>query len=747
MWQRIAASKGFNVDPAEQERIRQEFQTLKQDIPAITELHAVLQRTRRAVNELMEEPPVNATVSMTIRESSEEWIALLNHIMRVVSDRKGAAPAIAQLRQIKEWSRQKRQAAALIRDAVEFKPKAAGVGPSVLAGVEEAWSKEFRLGDVDQDWFEERRLRLKGLQAEFEPPAESTEAQEDSIEVIEDDPMTSFYISQTLSECRDLTMALHLDEEEVRRFERQRWDLQSDQNPGSNQALLREINLFHQELLEKATEEKEGRLDALRVRWKRFQEIYDDGPYRETKELVDIAERALPDSTIGMDQFFDRISEALNKIYFTVDSNRPRMTQAIRRTSELCRAAVKELRGQPRSLLLDSNLTKQEKKIPADGGLPTDAEQSFVCLEQCDAVRIELQLLQQENARGSGPDRGEGNASSLDCLGDSDGGEPGKEGRGGAAGRSPRSARFHVRVAGCFDGLLEPGGKAPAEFSGGGEDRMYRGGVAAAKREHGLDTPVDGGGSWNGESRSTRVRCLPSLGRCKRRWRRKGFSRSGSGSWQRRRWSRSARRGGHVCLQLREHLARPSFETHPERGRAEKLLEDLKRMPALAAEPAQSDFSESFGLIADAEAFIERLESMRREIPARMKRLEERLARLNELDAASFHQTTARRVTALLQGMQAAIVRDQFEHLRFQMEEARKLIVALETDVGRRVSAETEERRARLLKAVKASKDQQFSRRAESVLARLDANGHNEAPPHSLRRSLNSILGWSVGNR
>jgi hypothetical protein len=746
--QRTSAFKGtFPLDRGQLLQIEEQFQILQRDMPILDELYSTVQRTRVVVSELHEEPELNRAVDARIREWSEEWLVLLDHIVRAVGDGKFTSPVLTQVKQIRAWARQRRQALTLLRNIVELDAQADGGGNPVLAGVERTWIDQFCQGRIDEEWLDEARGQFELLRKEFVTPLPSIAKTVQVAEPVEESTGTSVVpfhvISQGLAECRDLAQALRLDAGEIHEFERRRLDLQNDRDDDAVLRLLNDIESFHTSLRERASEEKESRLHVLRLRWKRFQEIYNDDSYDETAVLVYHVEALKPDSTIGLHQFFERVDEALDKIYFLVDSNRPRLAEAIRRTVERSRSLLSELRQQPRTIALDASLTQQEICLPIDRSFPVTAAESFICLDACDAVLSELRAIKQQNAQtqaelATKTDRLKKLASAIGKVGD---------------------ASETAALSDLLQGIPEPATAA----------QWLDETVASLNRvERKLDVLLT----------QVRDRCAADLLKQRKEnlnWIRlltefapeaDTFSSKElvpqeleplrvalelEGQYQRKigvliasAVQQIAKRCEEVRHQLREHLTAPAFETHPEREKAEELLEGLESLPLLSEAPTRTEFLSVYDALGEAESFIDRLEYARREIPGKLKILEDRFSRLNELNVAAYRGSMAHRIKALLLGMQKAIASGQFEPLIFQLRQTEELIAALETDVERRISAETEELEERLRRAIRTSTDTKFVLQAESALAQLMEEGHLESPTYIVRQRLNRLMSRGI---
>ncbi len=138
----------------------------------------------------------------------------------------------------------------------------------------------------------------------------------------------------------------------------------------------------------------------------------------------------------------------------------------------------------------------------------------------------------------------------------------------------------------------------------------------------------------------------------------------------------------------------------------------LESIPQLATPPDLTSFENAYDSIIDAEGFLDRLEAARREIPGKLNVLDERIARLNDLNVVFYRRGMANRVRVLVQGMREAIAREEFDSAEFQLAETSTLIGALETDVRARVSSEARELDQRLRAAIEVATDPKLTQQA-----------------------------------
>jgi hypothetical protein len=742
---RISAFRGsFLPGPGDLGQIRAQFLALKQDMPVLEELYAAAQQTRAVVLEFRSAPPLNRVVDERIGEWSKEWLELLDHIVRAVGDARTAGPPLGQVKQIRTWVRQRRQAANLIRNVNELASQGGDGKNPALAGVARAWTEQFRQGHIDEDWLEESRTQFELLRKEF-PPAAPTmpppgQAPIEPAATPSGETANTFHIiSQALAECRDLAQALHLEGSEIPGFERRRLDVQNDRDEAVLQALLRDIEAFQGKLREQASEEKEKRLQLLQLRWRQFQSIYKDDKHQDTAELIRRAEASRPDSGIGLDQFFERVREALNKIYFTAEGNRSRLTAAVERWAEARKAQHLELRRQPRTLALDAALAQQEKRVPLDLELPLAAEDSFERLDEYSALVNELRLLQQKNEQdrsdlAARADRLRNLAASIADVEDAPEAAAAREWvkrlstPPGADTWLDETAAALNRAEKTLDGLLtlvldrttaellklrkenQDWVRLVVEFYPEADAFVVR--SVPPREVEQLRAAAD-----LEAQHQQKIAALVALS-----------------------VQQLATRREDVCRHLRDHLASPAFETHPERERAEELLSEVELLPPLSESPTRAGFMNAYNVIGEAESFVDKLESERRRIPGEVKGLVERFDKLNELNVVAYRRNMANRVKALLSGMQKGIAAEQFEPLKTQLDLTDALIKALEADIRSRVTLETEQLVKSLNNAMETSTDKNFVLQAQSALEQLQEEGHLESPSYFLRQRLSRAL-------
>jgi hypothetical protein len=188
--------------------------------------------------------------------------------------------------------------------------------------------------------------------------------------------------------------------------------------------------------------------------------------------------------------------------------------------------------------------------------------------------------------------------------------------------------------------------------------------------------------------------------------------------------------------QLQGHLNKTSFETHPQRDKAEELQRDLKEQPALPANPSRVDFQDIYDLVGSAESFIDGLESARRTILDKIELLKHRFDHLNALNAESYRPAMATRLNAMRMGINRALASDQLDPLTEQLLQMEDLIDALERDVTKLIAAETEQAAAKVDAAIKVSSNTKFIGRAQGILVQLEERGHFETPSYYIRQRL-----------
>ncbi len=764
---RISAAKGlFSPKRGELDAIWDEIQTVRKEADALAPLYAAIRTTRAVVEELCAEPSINASVDAKIEELCEEWLPLLDHIARAVGDSREAGPALEQVNQLREWARRRRQAAQLIRSVSDLNARAAGNANAVLADVERTWIGAFSQGRVDEEWLKSARNHLQLLRTEFSPerheprqaeqsvvspapvvqietqapPGRPVEPEETYEPPAEEPSMMFFRIATALTECSDLARALGLESTEISEFEMRMQDIENDRGKNSAAAhttLKDDVEGFQKSLQEKASAAKEERLQRLRRRWKQFQSIYADRQYA-TGISVQRAEELKSDSPARLTTFFESVREAIDSINFTAESDRPPLAQAVRRRVEMCTALLEELRRQPRTIAIDTSLGQQERRIPKAANLPGSAESSFECLDVCDAVLGDLASLKQANGRRRQDvaDRTEHLrkvALLIDSTGTGGGGAPAVsliEPLSADANPSEWLDQTEMRL-GRIEQALETRRKEV-------QQRVTQD-LVKLRKENLAWSRVLVEFSSEAESLGTKAPPPQELEALRDAFDLEVQSRRKIEMLARMAAELLARRKEDACAHLDKHLASPAFETHPERDTAESLLDALKSLVPLPDLPDLDSFSTFQDSITDAESFVDRLEASRREIPGKIGVLQEQFSRLNEQNVVSLRPEMANRIRALLQGLQEAIDREEFDSAEFQLGETERLIVALECDARSRISAETRLLEQRLKKALESA-DPKFAQQARVALGRLEDEGHLEPPSYSSRTNARRVL-------
>ncbi len=263
-------------DPAEAANILRQFLNLEGDLPALEELMATVQRTRASVAEFRTAPAPDVQVRSLVQKWSGEWLASMDLMVRDVADSKGAAPAIAKVKQIEVWADERKRALAILNEAGALRG-----GQKVEALVRD-WARDFCEARISPVWLEEREASLKEMKAPAqgadapqpvaqqpdqpmahraaggrgaEPPVGSrgavppalpqqpTIAQPTVVQptatkenpapprAAESAELRFFRIGQALAECQDLSDALEHRSSEISDFSAHQWRLRSQQDP------------------------------------------------------------------------------------------------------------------------------------------------------------------------------------------------------------------------------------------------------------------------------------------------------------------------------------------------------------------------------------------------------------------------------------------------------------------------------------------------------------------------------------
>jgi hypothetical protein len=192
---------------------------------------------------------------------------------------------------------------------------------------------------------------------------------------------------------------------------------------------------------------------------------------------------------------------------------------------------------------------------------------------------------------------------------------------------------------------------------------------------------------------------------------------------------------------LEELLQEPAFESHPDYSTAAELLDRLKLLPPLASPPDRDSFEEALLAKRDFEAFMDRIEHVRRAVPERLKHLQDAFRALRKWNGHVYRPQLSQRLGLLIQGIQHAIDLKEWDRVGYQLDETARLLTAITRDARRRISVETEEAAAALEDLLATTKDEQFARQIRMALEQLKQWGHLEPPPFDLRRRMNLLLG------
>jgi hypothetical protein len=691
----------------------------------------------------------------------------------MVGDAKRATTTLEQVKKIELWTTERRTAAELILRANELRERAGGSAKNVLEPAIAAWTERYRRGNVDAKWVQEESSRLTLLEQAFEserkksaaavipqpapPPAEAIGASDNGAhggaDLAQAATLPFHHIAQSLAECRDLAEAVSPARPgesygvgieyppQIAEFEVRQWQLQNEPRPPAVQALREEVDTFHGSLLKRATEQSKTRLGGLQRRWQRFQEIYQDPRARsDISELVAEAEAAKPDAASGFRKCFQIIENALNRIHTSANIDRPRLATAVRKAVEQCRVELTNVRQQARPIAVDALLVQAEGRIPPDMGSQADVRIYFDQLDQCENVLHELTRIVEQNQRYQ-----------QECL--------------------THTLRLRELAASISRiGKPQEAGVAAASIA----ERLSGALPATVPLDTISDLLKDAEKQLDLLVARVRAKCAADLADLRKEnvaWMRllTEFSQSEvlpatyepppqdldalhavleAEERQKQRLATLAAeaaqdlesRKSQVCTHLREHLDNPAFETHPERDSAANFLTEVEEVAVPVDQSKRDLFSHAYNTIAEAEAFIDRLEAAQRELPGRVKILEDRFTQLRELNAIDYRQELSRRANALLLGMQQAIAQQQWDPLPYQLVETDALISALEADARTRITSETEVLLERLRKAMKNSNDNNFIRQADAVVLQLEDAGHLTSPSYQIRQRLNRLL-------
>jgi hypothetical protein len=768
-------------DPNDVAAVQDRFFELKEDLPILENLHSSIQRARQAISELATAPAPPGPIRQCVEEWTAEWSALLEHIVRNVGDRKGAPPAISQAKQLEAWAIERNKAVVLLRTATDLLDSMGPNGKAALEPVLRAWTKQFCDEHVNAKWLLDAGSLLTSVQSENragkydppqpppirvappppskppqDPPSSQAPQPDASSPVIAPPPTPSptpssqvplYQIGQLLAECRDLAEALRQAGPEIAEFEARQFQLRHQPDSAALQELNSGIETFRQSLVKSADEESEKRLRKLQLRWKWFQALYDERRERgDVAAMVKDAEDSRAAGVGGIRQFFENVEIVEERIYAIVNANRPRIASFVRKTADDCRAIITDLRQQPRLVAETAELDGLEKQLPEDPSPQVNAQESFKRLETCLGLLQNLHSLRDLNILSQ--NQALTRATALQTLASSisvacDGRET--ENVAELARRIPRELPSNISLDETSAALthierdLGVLRKRVTERSGADLTRLRKENLAWIRllaefapeaEELAVNDPPP-----------AELELLQAAIDTEKRHQQRVTELTA------RAVRRLSERGEQLRQRLREHLDSPEFETHPERATAAGLLASIDALPILPDAPQRDAFTCNYDAIAEGETFIDRLESARREMPGKVQALADRFDLLRERNALKYREALARRGNALLLGMRKTIDRQQWEPLRFQIEETNALIAALERDALVRICADTEELVDKLNHAKKLSTDEAWIRQVESTLNQLDDEGHLEPPSYAMRQRLSRLLTRGAANQ
>ncbi|MGA9070265.1 MAG: hypothetical protein WB424_08435 [Terracidiphilus sp.] len=727
--------------------IQQEVEALSKEMPVLEQMFNSVRDARLIVDALQYDPPTNIEVDLQIAELCRDWHGLLSHILRNVSQANRAKPVIEQVLQLREWALRRRAAAGLIREASDVSRRLSGDKKKIFTELAKTWSQNFcgKEEGVGKQWLSLSQNRLAQLKAEYAsaPPTPEEQdaapaAADDSPEITPEPSMDPQRINLALAECSDLARALGADGDAIADFDRRLQNLVNAPDETGSQigALKRDVESYLEDLRKLAETAKTEQLERLRRRWNQFLSIY-TGRHPQAEESYRQAEAMKAQASSRLTEFFSCVQDALDGIDFVAESDRGPLQKAIRNAISVSVQSIRAVRTEPITIAADAELTRFEQQLPKSESLPGTVSACFDSLDACDWVRQSVIALGEVIAskRNELAARTERLRQLADAIIQT----------GLDTAENPAAHLFDPQAAGQFQWLDEK------------EARLSEVELAVEARRVKVQQRL--------------IEEIAKLRQSNREWIQaiRDFAPESKGMAAQEpipddfgalhatynlEMQHKSRIDGFVELavlrlnekrakaveSLQRFLTAPSFEGLPDRETAETYLSDLNDLAELPSASDIDRFQEAYNRITSAEDFVDRLDAPRRRIPEQIHGLETRYRWLSTYDVASYRRGPANRARALLQGIKAAIAREEYDSAEYQIEETDKLIGALEADLRSRIGSEARDLARQLEELMKSTSNEKLIEQARSALERLGDDGQMKPPTRLSRNAARSLL-------